>query len=152
MLTVVAGKYSEISFYETYVNIIKSKDKKTNDCKLSDKNVNNANEVNLKISKFRKKDQFKEIKEINDAVGKKLRQRNMKVPFTIIRLDSLEQDSDSIGNEVTVGFAHPVTYAMTLGNVFPFLLSEISLPILFSLLLTGITLLSFVLLYRNLLQ
>ena len=92
------------------------------------------------------------IKEINDEVGKKLRQRNMMVPFTIIRLDSLEQENDSIGNEVTVGFAHPVTYAMTLGNSFPYLLKEISLPILFSLLLTGITLLLFVLLYRNLLQ
>ena len=92
------------------------------------------------------------IKEINDAVNSKLRQRSIMVPFTIIRLDSLEHDTDSIGNEVTVGFAHPVTYAMTLGNVFPFILKEISLPILFSVLLTGITLLSFILLYRNLLQ
>lgn len=91
------------------------------------------------------------IKEINDAVNSKLRQRSIMVPFTIIRLDSLEHDTDSIGNEVTVGFAHPVTYAMTLGNVFPFILKEISLPIL-SVLLTGITLLSFILLYRNLLQ
>ncbi len=92
------------------------------------------------------------IKEIKDAVNSKLRQRSIMVPFTIIRLDSLEHDTDSIGNEVTVGFAHPVTYAMTLGNVFPFILKEISLPILFSVLLTGITLLSFILLYRNLLQ
>lgn len=66
LLTVVAGKYSEISFYETYVNVIKSKDRKVNDCSLSEKNNNFENEVNLEISKFRKKDLLNEHKEPND--------------------------------------------------------------------------------------
>ena len=53
---------------------------------------------------------------------------------------------------MTVGLANPVTYKLQLGNTFPYLLKQITQPILFSILLLGITILSFVLLYRNLLK
>ncbi|MBK7561482.1 MAG: hypothetical protein IPI68_08145 [Chitinophagaceae bacterium] len=51
-----------------------------------------------------------------------------------------------------MGFTNPITYRLELGNTFPYLIRRISLPILFSVILLGITILSFVLLYRNLLQ
>jgi two-component system phosphate regulon sensor histidine kinase PhoR len=49
-----------------------------------------------------------------------------------------------------VGFVNPVSYELKLGNTFPYLIKRISLPILFSIVLLGITILSFILLYRNL--
>ncbi len=55
-------------------------------------------------------------------------------------------------NRVTVGFAKPVTYQLHLGSSFPYILRQLTVPILFSILLLGITLLSFVLLYRNVLK
>jgi two-component system phosphate regulon sensor histidine kinase PhoR len=55
-------------------------------------------------------------------------------------------------NEVTLGFADPITYRLDLGNTFPFILKRISSAILFSLFLVGFTLLSFMLLYRTLLR
>jgi two-component system phosphate regulon sensor histidine kinase PhoR len=53
-------------------------------------------------------------------------------------------------NKVTIGFAHPVTYELSLGNTFGYLLKKLASPILFSLFLVGVTVVSFVLLYRNL--
>ena len=55
-------------------------------------------------------------------------------------------------NEVTIGFARPVKYKLELGNTMPFLLKRISLPIIFSFILLGISILSFTLLYRNMQQ
>ena len=51
---------------------------------------------------------------------------------------------------IGVGFVNPITFRLSLGNSFPYLIKRISLPILFSFILLGITILSFVLLYRNL--
>ncbi len=53
-------------------------------------------------------------------------------------------------NEITVGFAHPVTYALHLENTFGYLFKKILSPLLFSLFLVGVTIFSFLLLYRNL--
>ena len=55
-------------------------------------------------------------------------------------------------HEVTVGFAHPVSFRMIPGNTFPYLLKKMGSPILFSIFLIGLTVLTFILLYRNLLQ
>ena len=99
------------------------------------------------------------LKEIDSIYTKAMQRQNLDIPFTITKLDSFTiTKSDSIVseepvfNEVTVGFAHPVTYKLSLGNTFPYLIKRISLPILFSVILLGITILSFVLLYRNLLR
>ncbi|RYF98374.1 MAG: hypothetical protein EOO02_19020, partial [Chitinophagaceae bacterium] len=43
-------------------------------------------------------------------------------------------------------------YTLVLGNMFPYLLKKISLPILFSMFLVALTVASFVLLYRNILR
>jgi len=92
------------------------------------------------------------ISEISNALNKQLAQQHVSIPFSITRLASTTGSEEPNINEVTVGFAHPVTYKLTAGNTFPYLMKQLRAPVLFSILLLGITILSFVLLYRNLLQ
>lgn len=92
------------------------------------------------------------VAEINAAYTKALKTEKLDVPFSVKRLDSSAAAFEPVFNEVTVGFARPITYRLALGNTFPYLLKRISLPIIFSIILLGITILSFVLLYRNLLK
>ncbi|MFT3909531.1 MAG: HAMP domain-containing sensor histidine kinase [Ferruginibacter sp.] len=91
------------------------------------------------------------ISEIDTALSKGLSKQNITIPFKILRVDSTYK-SGGLMNPVTVGFSHPVNYFLKLENKFPYLLKRISLPILFSVLLLGITIFSFLLLYRNLQQ
>jgi len=90
------------------------------------------------------------IAEVEKTFSQKLEQQNMDVPFEIRKLQK-ERD-DRAFNEVTLGFAKPITFQLQLGNSFPYLLKRISAAILFSLFLVGVTILSFTLLYRNLLR
>lgn len=92
------------------------------------------------------------ISEITTAYSRVLKDQKLDIPFTVLRLDSAEASEPQAFNEVTVGFVNPITYRLQLGNTFSYLIGRISLPILFSVLLLGITLLSFILLYRNLLR
>ena len=92
------------------------------------------------------------IWEISKAYAKTLQEDKLDIPFTVIRRDSMRHDVAPDMSEVTVGFAHPITYRMEMGNVFPYLLKRLTLPILFSVFLVGVTILSFVLLYRTLLR
>lgn len=55
-------------------------------------------------------------------------------------------------NKVTLGFTHPRTYELVLGNTMPYLFNRLLLPILFSIFLMGVTIISLVFLYRNLLK
>jgi two-component system phosphate regulon sensor histidine kinase PhoR len=91
------------------------------------------------------------LQEINTAYKGTLQEQKLNVPFSILRIDSAGNEEQAF-NEVTVGFIKPITYKMELGNTFPYLLKRITAPILFSIFLLGITILSFVLLYRNLLK
>jgi two-component system, OmpR family, phosphate regulon sensor histidine kinase PhoR len=92
------------------------------------------------------------ITEIDSAYTKTLEKIKLPIPFSITKTDSTADNEEPAFNKVRVGFAHPVTYELQLGNTFPFLMKQITQPILFSILLLGITLLSFVLLYKNLLR
>lgn len=94
------------------------------------------------------------IAEISKTYSKRLKEEKIDISFAILRSDSASIDeNDRPGiSDVTVGFVHPVTYKMMPENTFPYLLKKIRLPILFSIFLVGITILSFVLLYRNLLK
>lgn len=92
------------------------------------------------------------VVEIDSAFTSRLKEENINVPFTVVRKDTLSESGENARNKVIVGFARPVVYEMKLGNSFPYLLRQITQPILFSVLLLGITILSFVLLYRNLLK
>lgn len=93
------------------------------------------------------------VKEIEKAYGAKLDEQRLNVPFNVSRVKTEETEPEKRRwNEVTLGFANPVTYRLDLGNVFPILLQRISAAILFSVFLVGFTILSFTLLYRNLLR
>ncbi len=92
------------------------------------------------------------LTEIDSAYTKALKEEKLNIPFSIIQTDSTDNSDKPVFNEVTVGLANPVTYRLKLGNTFPYLIKQITQPILFSILLLGITILSFVLLYNNLLK
>lgn len=92
------------------------------------------------------------VQEIDSAVAAVFRKENIRIPFTVVRLDSTAKQGETVLNQFTVGFAHPVTYRLKAGNSTGYLLLRILQPILFSVLLMGITVLSFVLLYRSLLR
>jgi two-component system phosphate regulon sensor histidine kinase PhoR len=89
-------------------------------------------------------------KELDTVYAKKLDEQNIDVPFTIRRMSV--RDTTEPRNEVTLGFSHPITYRLDLKNTTGYLMKRISVPILFSVFLVGFTLLSFSLLYRNLLR
>lgn len=92
------------------------------------------------------------INEIVKTFEKDLADEKISIPFSVIRLDSVPQNNEPDFSDVTIGFAKPVTYHLQLGNTVPYLLKRISLPAFFSFFLIGITILSFVLLYRNILK
>ncbi len=89
------------------------------------------------------------VSEIDTAFRAALDKEKLNVPFTIKRLDSTQTLTDEGLNDIRVGFVNPVTYRLSLGNTMGYLMKQISMPILFSLVLLGITLLSFISLYRN---
>ncbi len=91
------------------------------------------------------------VEELEQAYARKLQEQNLSIPFSIHRIAAPARE-DAAFNEVTLGFSNPTTYRLDLGNTFPFLLKRISVSILFSVFLVGLTFLSFSLLYRNLLR
>jgi two-component system phosphate regulon sensor histidine kinase PhoR len=92
------------------------------------------------------------LKEVQTAYSKALDVQKINIPFTIssIKADMPQppQHPDE-PNKVTVGFSKPVTFKLVNGNTVPYLLKRLSSPILFSVFLIGLTVISFVLLYRN---
>lgn len=93
-----------------------------------------------------------QLPEISKAFSAALKKQELNIPFSVNKLDSAVYTGEQDLTDVTVGFAKPVTYRLLLGNTASYLVKKISLPILFSLFLVGITVFSFVLLYRNLLR
>lgn len=99
------------------------------------------------------------IKEITGVYDKALDREQINIPFTIqtVHTDTLRSEmipfpDDPEGNVVTIGFTKPVSYQLLFSNNTWYLLKRISQPILISALLLGITVFSFLLLYRNLKQ
>ncbi len=91
------------------------------------------------------------VVEIEQSLKTRMQQQNMEVPFFVNRIQK-EQDGERQFNEVTLGFSNPITYQLQLGNIFFLLLKRIGVPILFSFFLIGFTILSFAVLYNNLLK
>ena len=92
------------------------------------------------------------LPELTNKFSSTLKKQNIDVPFTITKSIGVSPVNEGDISKVVVGFAHPVTYQLSLANSKGYLLKKILLPILFSLFLVGVTILSFVLLYRNLLR
>ena len=97
------------------------------------------------------------VKEIDSACHIAFKKEGLNVPIYISRnTGPLQREKAGppedirIPNKITIGFAHPVTYELTLGNSFGYLIKKLISPILFSLFLVGATVFSFGLLYRNL--
>ena len=92
------------------------------------------------------------ISEITVAYQQKIKEELLSIPFKVIRTNQVRENDGPEFSDVTVGFVNPITYHLEVGNTFPYLMKRITLPILFSVFLVGVTILSFVLLYRNLLK
>jgi two-component system phosphate regulon sensor histidine kinase PhoR len=90
------------------------------------------------------------LKEIDSAYSLALKKQQLKIPFTIIRKEKAEEAENPRFSTVTIGLAHPVSYTLQTGNTFPYLIRRIAQPILFSILLLGITIAAFLVLYKNL--
>jgi len=91
------------------------------------------------------------VKEVDSAYAKRLALEKINVGFAVNRVAKANPDSAAF-NQVTVGFSNPMTYELALNNQTSFILGRLKMPILFSLLLVGITIASFVALYRSLMK
>jgi two-component system phosphate regulon sensor histidine kinase PhoR len=91
------------------------------------------------------------VKEVASAYANRLKDEKIDLAFAVNRVNRTAPDSAVI-NEVTIGFSNPMTYRLSLGNQLGYILGKLKMPILFSLLLVGITIASFVALYRSLLR
>src|SRR6187401_2879521 len=91
------------------------------------------------------------VKEIDSACRIAFDKEGMNVPISILKDTNMHgRDELRLPNKITIGFAHPVTYELSLGKTFGYLIKKLASPILFSLFLVGVTVVSFLLLYRNL--
>ncbi len=91
------------------------------------------------------------LPDITAAYSKKLREDKINIPFTIIKIDSaVNEENFPDLSAVVVGFKNAKTYKLSRGNTFPYLLKKITTPIIFSFFLVGLTIFSFIVLYRNL--
>ena len=126
-------------------------------------NHNTVTEINTLFFNNEKGDRFK-IKIdslINDSIPlhvlettfkKALRDENLDLPFTILR-QKKERHKEGENEFIRRPFFGNINgYKLELGNTFSYLLKQISLPILFSVFLVGLTALAFMLLYRSLLK
>lgn len=91
------------------------------------------------------------LKDIEMAFAARLEQQGIDVPFRINKFTRKSNDEPS-NNEVIVGVSNPIAYRMELCDTFPYLFQRIRSPLLLSLFIVGFTLLSFVLLYKNMLK
>jgi two-component system, OmpR family, phosphate regulon sensor histidine kinase PhoR len=93
------------------------------------------------------------VKEIEHGFRKSLDKQKLPVAFTINRKNANRGPFPEFNEQrVTIGFRNPVSYGFELKDPTVYLYRRISSPLLFSFFLVGVTLLSFILLYRNLLQ
>ena len=99
------------------------------------------------------------VKEIQSEFHNALLAEDIKVPFSVDRklhAPSLQRKTLILPlpkletAEATIGFLNPITYKLYLRDTASYLLKKISPQIFFSVLLLGITVVSFLTLYRNL--
>lgn len=105
------------------------------------------------------KDSLK-LQEISEAFSAMLDRQRLDIPFSVKRTTTPKAQRVALheppplsgpgAKEVTIGFVNPITYTLALGNTFPYLLSQIWPQLLFTVFLLGVTILSFLMLYRNL--
>lgn len=96
------------------------------------------------------------IKEVEQKFKEEMAKERINVPYTISRTETnpgtLNLKRNDEKNEVTLGLVRPYTFRLDLENTVPYILRKLSPQILVSVLLIALTVLSFVLLLRNLIQ
>jgi two-component system, OmpR family, phosphate regulon sensor histidine kinase PhoR len=97
------------------------------------------------------------VEELSAKYAQFLKQERIALPFFISRRPGIVQDEwmppdFENGNEVTLGFKKPVTYRVDVENTTGFVLRKMTSQIIVSVLLVGLTVFSFVLLLRSLVQ
>ena len=91
------------------------------------------------------------VQELTAAFSKKLDDQRLDIPFSIEKVpDENSNENDFIRRPLS--FKSFEGYKLDLGNPAQFLIKKISMPILFSIVLVGLSVLSFVLLYRSLIR
>ena len=95
------------------------------------------------------------IKEATERYGQALAKENIDLPFVIQRTEAEKLDEEMppdffTDNKVTMGFTKPYTLQLNMQNTTGWVLKKLLSQILVSLLLVGLTIFSFVLMYRNL--
>jgi two-component system phosphate regulon sensor histidine kinase PhoR len=102
------------------------------------------------------------VKELSAKYAQMIKREHVAVPFSITSHKSVLRKEfppdpeieprPEPANEVTIGFNHPVTYRLEIFNATAFVLRKMWSQIMISLLLVGLTVLSFSLLLRSLVQ
>jgi two-component system, OmpR family, phosphate regulon sensor histidine kinase PhoR len=96
------------------------------------------------------------VKEVTDRYQQALAKQKITVPFAISVTDTTAGAAtvlpDMEGNRVSVGFLKPRIYKLDFINSNWYVLKQMWQPVLVSLLLVGVTIASFLLLYRNLVR
>ncbi|HEX6428926.1 MAG TPA: HAMP domain-containing sensor histidine kinase [Niastella sp.] len=97
------------------------------------------------------------IKELSGKYAQVLKEEKISIPYTItshkaVLSDELRPPLFENDNEITIGFNKPVTYRVAISNTTAFVLQKMWSQILVSLLLVGLTVFSFTLLLRYLVQ
>ncbi len=98
------------------------------------------------------------VKEITTKYASVLTAEKINIPFEITRgpaevfddtepLPPFRMDNT---NTITIGFAHPYSFTLELQNTIPYVLKKLTPQILVSTFLIGLTVFSFVLMFRNL--
>ena len=97
------------------------------------------------------------VKEVSEKFSRSLNRQKIAVKYLIDRQPTtwheraMPIDFES-ENKVTVGIAHPATFTMTIQNQGIYLLKKMSIPIMVSILLVGLTIASFIIMLRNLMH
>ena len=91
------------------------------------------------------------VDHLTTVFAKTLSTQKLNIPFTILRQPEETHHEDDFFRRPPP-FDSFLGYKLQLGNAFSYLIKKISLPILFSFFLVGLTVFSFVLLYRSLLR
>jgi two-component system phosphate regulon sensor histidine kinase PhoR len=97
------------------------------------------------------------IKELTAKYAQILKEERISIPYSItshkaLLSDELRPPLFENDNEITIGFNKPVTYRVAISNTTTFVLQKMWSQILVSLLLVGLTVFSFTLLLRYLVQ
>jgi two-component system phosphate regulon sensor histidine kinase PhoR len=96
------------------------------------------------------------LADITQAFSETLKEQGFNIPYKIIRNNNLavglleRQPHPATRPDVTIGFMHPITYKLEMGNAFSYLLTQIAPQLMFAFFLLTVTIISFLMLYRNL--